>query len=116
MSEIIERLKREKLLKQIDEKDMLTHEFNVESPKDSLGITLNVLAECERKSQVSIINRKVYKVACYFVNNLKNIKLKPLESERQFDWQVVFVEAESRFSTKSLVIAVTEHDIRELVG
>lgn len=72
MSEIIDRLKREKLRREVDKDDMLDNEFD---EVKGLGINLNVLAECEKTTQVSIVNRKVYKIICYFVNNLKNIKL-----------------------------------------
>jgi len=41
----------------------------------NLGVTLNVLAECQKHTQVSIINRKLFKISSYFVNNLKNLKL-----------------------------------------
>jgi hypothetical protein len=112
MSDIIGRLKKEKQRQQVDRHDMLENELA--DPK-ALGITLNVLAECEKTTQVSIINRKVFKITCYFVNNLKNLKLRALSSEKLFDWQLIYVEAESRFSTKSTVIAVTESDIRILV-
>ena len=64
---------------------------------------------------MSIVNRKVFKVTCYFINNLKNLKLKQPLPERVFDWQVVYVEAETRASTKALVISVTEDDIYRMV-
>ena len=77
-------------------------------------MNLNVLAECQKSTQISIINRKIYKVTCYFVNNLKNIKLLPLAQERQFDWQIIYVEAETRTSTRSVSMAITEKDLIEL--
>ncbi len=97
MTEVISQLKEQKLKTQIDQHDILENEF-----PDSrvLGINLNILAECQKTTQVSIINKRIFKMTCYFVNNLKNLKLKPL-SERHYDWQVVYVEAESRMSTRS---------------
>ncbi len=53
-------------------------------------------------------------MTCYFVNNLKNIKLLPLAQDRHFDWQIVYVESETRTSTRSVCMAVTEKDLIEL--
>ncbi len=112
MSEVVELLKHQKQKQRADEHDLIDTEFPLVKP--SLGVNLNVLAECQKYAQIQIINRKVYKVTCYFVNNLKNIKLLPLAQERQFDWQIVYVEAETRTSTRSVCMAVTEKDLIEL--
>lgn len=82
MSDIIDRLKKEKLRQSVDQHDMLDSELQDIKP---LGITLNVLAECEKSTQVSIVNRKVFKVTSYFVNNLKNLKVR-VQSEKVYDW------------------------------
>lgn len=111
MSDLIDRLKKERLRQMVDQRDMLENELDFRG----LGITLNTLAECEKMTQVSIVNRKVFKITCYFVNNLKNLKVR-VQKEKVFDWQLIYVEAESRFSTKSMVIAVTEDDIRQLLS
>jgi len=66
-----------------------------------------------------VINRKLFKVTSYFVNNMKNLKLAPFiegPPERFFDFQLIYIDAETRTSTKSLAIAVTEKDIRALVN
>ena len=112
MSEVIELLKHQKQKMRADEHDLIDTEFPQVKP--SLGVNLNVLAECQKHTQIQIINRKVFKVTCYFVNNLKNIKLLPLSQEKQFDWQIIYVEAETRTSTRSVCMAVTEKDLIEL--
>jgi hypothetical protein len=112
MSDVIDMLKLQKHKQRLDEHDLIDTEFPQVKP--SLGINLNVLAECQKSTQISIINRKIYKVTCYFVNNLKNIKLLPLPTERQFDWQIIYVEAETRTSTRSVCMAITEKDLIEL--
>ena len=112
MSEVIELLKHQKQKQKADENDLIDTEFPQVKP--SLGVNLNILAECQKHTQIQIINRKVYKVTCYFVNNLKNIKLLPLAQDRHFDWQIVYVEAETRTSTRSVCMAVTEKDLIEL--
>jgi hypothetical protein len=73
------------------------------------------LAESQKHSQISIINRRIFKVTTFFINNLKNIVLKQPLPERLFDWQVLYIEAETRTATKSLSIAVTEDDVYRLV-
>lgn len=72
MSELVDRLKKERLLQQVDQRDMLENELDCKT----LGITLNVLAECEKTTQVSIVNRKVFKITSFYVNNIKNLKLR----------------------------------------
>ena len=52
----------------------------------------------------------------YFVTTMKNLKLAALPDERFFDFQLLYIEAETRVSTKSLPIVVTERDIRALVN
>jgi hypothetical protein len=65
----------------VDENDQVATEFEIKS----LGVNLSILAECLKTTQVSIINRKVFKITCYFVSNLKNLKLQSLP-QRHFDW------------------------------
>ncbi len=75
MTEVIDTIKRQKYKQQIDENDIVENEF---ADTKALGINLNILAECQKMTQVSIINRRVFKITSYFVNNLKNLKLAPL--------------------------------------
>ncbi len=82
MKEVIQAIKHQKYLRQIDEKSIIANELQ---EAKSLGITLNVLADCTKNTQVTVINKQVFKVSCYFVNNLKNLKLTPMQ-ERFFDW------------------------------
>jgi hypothetical protein len=116
MSDVLKYMKEEKQKLRLDENDICNQEYA--SPR-ALGITLNVLAECQKKTQVSIINRKLFKVTSYFVSNMKNLKMAGFTEgppERFFDFQLIYIDAETRTSTKSLPIVVTEKDIRTLVN
>lgn len=117
MKDVIIELKRQKYKQQLDAHDILETDFFEQGPQ-KLGITLNILAECKKAAHITMINRRVFKVTCYFVGNaLKNLKLKTPSpaAERLFDWQFIYIDAETRTSTKSFVMAVTENDIREIV-
>ena len=63
---------------------------------------------------MSIINRKIFKVTSYFIGQLKNMETKQPMPERLYEWQVIYIEAEMRTSTRALAIAVTEDDIYQL--
>jgi hypothetical protein len=74
-----------------------------------------VLAGCAKHTQVTIINKNLYKVTSYFVKTLKNLKLAKIEPARMFDWQIIYIDVSTRQSTRSLNIAITERDVIQMV-
>ena len=64
----------------------------------SLKIALIALAGCQKTSQMTLLNQKVYKVTAYFVKGQKEFEPKLPPSQRMFDWQFVYIEVAQRSS------------------
>ncbi|CDW86114.1 UNKNOWN [Stylonychia lemnae] len=109
VQEVIDEIKRQKYLAQLDQVDLMDTEID----QKSLQISLNQLAECNKQTTVSIINRKVFKVTSYFVINLKNLKIQQ-QPKKAFDWQLIYIDAYQRQTAKSFIIIITEKDIQEI--
>ena len=62
---------------------------------------------------MTLIGQRSFKVTCYFVNFLRNFN-KP--SDSIFDWQVIYIEAYLSTQDSSLVIALTEKDLKQLIS
>ena len=114
MSDVLQELRQQRYKLQIDQNELVHSEF-FEWGTQRLGVNLKILAESPKVSKVTIINRRLFKVRFYLIgNSIKELKIAALP-ERIFDWNVIYVEAETSSSTKSLVMAVTERDLRFMV-
>lgn len=78
-----------------------------------LGIEKAQLQDCEKVSTVTMIGQRTFKVTCYFVNFLRNFS-KPRDA--MFEWQVIYIEAYLSTQDSSLVIVLTEQDLRQLIS
>ena len=62
---------------------------------------------------MTLIGQRSFKETCYFVNFLKNFKK---VADPMFEWQVIYFEAYLSTHDTSLVITVTEQDLRQLMS
>ena len=75
----------------------------------TLQIEKAQLQDAEKAGIVTLIGQRNFKITCYFVNFLKNFKK---VDQPMFDWQVIYFEAYLASQDMTLVITVTEKDLR----